>query len=350
MFPTKSRQLSGYIFGLQCKGIPNRKGFALMMSRLFYAFGVTVLALLVATPVWSGEADIALRSGFRHDELRWSIGGGGLDVLSELQWKDLEIFQMEGYGRYLWKRPEGAFDVAVRASAGYGWIVHGKNRDSDYAGPDRSDEWSRSSNGADQGEVLDLSLAGGLQFPLTGKGVSITPLLGYSYHEQNLTLRDGMQVLSDQTLADRFFGAGEVTVPALGPFPGLDSTYATQWYGPWTGVEMVYSPVARFSLAGRLELHLVDFRAEADWNLRSDMQHPKSFVQKATGYGLVGEVTGKYALDSRWGVELALAYSDWRAEDGTDRIYLADGTRASTRLHEVCWTSLALNLGLVFRY
>lgn len=321
-----------------------------MMLRLFTATGAALLALLLATPVWSGEADLGLRSGFRQDELRWSIGGGGLDVLSELHWDDLEIFQMEGYGHYLWKRPGGAFDVAGRVSAGYGWIVDGENRDSDYAGPGRSDEWSRSSNAADQGEVVDLSLAAGLQFTLANRPLNITPLLGYSYHEQNLTLRNGVQVLSKQELADQFFGAGEVIVPALGPFPGLDSTYETQWYGPWAGVEVVFFPVERLSLAGRLELHLVDFRAEANWNLRSDMQHPKSFVQKATGYGLVGEVTGKYALDSRWGVELALAYGDWRAEDGSDRIYLADGTVASTRLHEVCWTSLALNLGLVFRY
>lgn len=321
-----------------------------MKLRLLSAVVVMILALLPATSVWSGEADFGLRSGLRQDELRWSIGGGGLDVLSELHWNDLEIFQVQGYGHYVWKRPRGAFDVALRASAGYGWIIDGENRDSDYADPDRGDEWSRSENAADKGEVFDLSLAGGPQFPLASGRLRITPLLGYSYHAQNLTLHDGVQVLSEQDLADQFFGAGEVTVPALGPFPGLDSTYETQWHGPWTGVEMVFSPVERFSLAGRLELHLVDFRAEANWNLRSDMQHPKSFVQEATGYGLVGEVTGIYALDSRWGLELVLAYGDWRAEDGRDLIYLTDGTVASTRLHEVCWTSLALNLGLVFRY
>ena len=321
-----------------------------MLLRLLAVSGALFLALFLATPVWSDEAEVDLRSGFRQDELRWSIGGGGLDVLSELRWENLEIFQVQGGCRYLWERPGGAFDGAVRASAAYGWIVDGENRDSDYAGPNRSDEWSRSTNAADQGEVLDLSLAGGLQFPLARGQASIMPLLGYSYHEQNLTLHDGVQVLSDQELADQFFGVGEVTVPALGAFPGLDSTYETQWYGPWTGVEVTFSPADRFSLAGRLEFHLVDFRAEANWNLRSDMQHPKSFVQEAAGYGLVGEVTGQYALDSRWAIELAMAYADWQAEDGTDRIYLADGTQASARLNEVSWTTLSLNLGIVFRY
>jgi len=313
-------------------------------------FGVFFAGLLIAYPVFAEELETTIQAGYRQDQLDWNIAGGGVNVLSELSWDNLRIYEVEGRGHYEYLPRTRRFGLALEGSLGYGVIDSGENQDSDYSGSDRALEWSRSNNRTDRGHVLDASLGVGIPYLSSLADMRFTPLLGYSYHRQKLVLTDGVQTLSDQTLADQFFGAGEVAVPPLGAFSGLDSTYSTQWYGPWAGLEVACREDKRFSFSGRFEYHLAEYRAEGDWNLRDDLQHPKSFSHDAVGRGLVGEVAGRYRMTPRWALHLAVDYSDWKASDGTDSIYLADGAVARTRLNEVNWTSFAVKLGAVYRF
>jgi len=43
-------------------------------------------------------------------------------------------------------------------------------------------------------------------------------------------------------------------------------------------------------------------------------------------------------------------YQDWSTDNGTDKVFFADGAAAKTRLNEVNWTSYALSLGLSVRF
>ena len=43
-------------------------------------------------------------------------------------------------------------------------------------------------------------------------------------------------------------------------------------------------------------------------------------------------------------------YQDWSTDEGTDKVFFADGTTAITQLNEVNWTSYALGLGLSLRF
>ncbi|UCG08955.1 MAG: hypothetical protein JSV83_10030, partial [Desulfobacterales bacterium] len=111
------------------------------------------------------ESEVAVGNGYRRDELDWNIAGNingnNPNILSELTWEDLEIYQ--------------------------------------------------------------------LRF---GKGLTadIRPVVGYSYHEQNLTITDGYQPIATPGIT-----------PPEGPFVGLDSTYETQWYGPWVGMDLRFT-------------------------------------------------------------------------------------------------------------
>ncbi len=319
-----------------------------LLFQIFYGFFFA--GFLVSFPVFASELETTIQAGYRQDQLDWNIAGGGVNVLSELSWDNLRIYEVEGRGRYEYLPRTRRFGLALEGSLGYGVIDSGENQDSDYSGSDRTLEWSRSNNRTDGGHVLDASLGLGVPYLSSLADVRFTPLLGYSYHRQKLVLTDGVQTLSEQALADQFFGAGEVTVPPQGAFSGLDSSYSTQWYGPWAGLEVASREDKRFSFSGRFEYHLAEYRAEGDWNLRDDLQHPKSFSHDAVGRGLVGEVAGRYRMTPRWALHLAVDYSDWRASDGTDIIYLADGTVARTRLNEVNWTSFAVKLGAVYRF
>lgn len=153
------------------------------------------------------ETDFTLSAGYRVDDLGWSIAGdingNNPNVLSELTWDDVESYQLKFQGSIVW--PD---IIAFRGYANYGWIFDGDNHDSDYLGDNRTFEFSRSNNSTDDDYVWDASLAIGYPFRFGHAVVgTITPLLGYSYHEQNLNIADGNQI-----------------IPELGPFSGLDSS------------------------------------------------------------------------------------------------------------------------------
>jgi len=172
------------------------------------------------------EAEIGLSAGYREDKFDWNIAGDSSgnnpNILSELTWDDLQIFQVGVRARTVIGR-----GFYLRGIFNYGWIFDGDNQDSDFSGDDRTLEWSRSNNNADDGNVLDASLGIGYQLRLSKDKCKVTPLVGFSYHEQNLRLTDGVQTLSEPALA-----SPGVTPPPLGPFAGLDSKYEADWTGP----------------------------------------------------------------------------------------------------------------------
>ncbi len=291
------------------------------------------------TSGFRAETELIVSAGYRRDDLDWNIAGdangNNPNVLSELTWDDLESYQVQFRGSLVIPNI-----IALRAVADYGWIFDGQNQDSDYLGDNRTFEFSRSNNSADDGEVWDASLAIGYPFR-TGQTVisTITPLVGYSHHEQNLTMTGGYQ-----------------TIPPAGSFPGLDSSYDTEWQGPWVGIDMRFRAgeirnfAERFETYFSYEYHWADYHAEADWNLRDDFQHPKSFEHDADGNGWIIRTGFNFALQRHIALNFNFDYQNWSTDDGTDKVFYADGTTAKTRLNEVNWTSYAVGLGLSVRF
>jgi hypothetical protein len=287
---------------------------------------------------WQWSLDI----GYRIDDIDWSIagpappalGGNYVNVLSELTWSDLEIFQLE-FGL------EKTFPnkLLLKGSLAYGQIFDGENQDSDYAGNNRTLEFSRSNNSSDDGDTWDGSIGLGYYFPLLSDTFRITPLIGFSVHVQNLTITEGFQ-----------------TIPPFGPFPGLNSSYETLWYGPWGGLEM---KVRKYKNNGMLltheiilgiEYHWVEYDAEANWNLRTDLAHPVSFEHEADGSGVVFSAGYSYFFNLQWSMDFSGKYQKWETDPGTDRVFFADGTEAETPLNEVNWESFSIMVGVTCRF
>ncbi len=321
-----------------------------MECRTLPTLGLIVWGLvlwLVASPAGvraATEVELGLQGGYRQDVLDWNIAGN-VDVLSDLQWRRLEIAQVQATASLRGSQVPWGGRWAARGLVGIGAILDGRNQDSDYAGDQRTLEFSRSNNDAGDGRVLDFSVAGGWEWS-HGPGLRITPLLGYSRHEQRLVVRDGRQTLSRPELLPH----AQLAPPGLGPILGLDSDYEARWEGPWVGcaLDLPLSPDWQLTSLG--ELHWGDFEATADWNLRTDFAHPVSFRQTADSLGVVLEFAGHYRLNSRWTLHLAGNYAAWSTYPGLHRIYFADGRVGHTRLNEVNWTSYALQAGLQVRF
>ncbi len=322
------------------KSAPFRKGLAV---------AVLAAGLLTIRPApgagaveWRG----GLWTGYRQDRLDFNIAGNtsgsNPNILSELIWKDLEIWQagVQGSLRFLPRHsPVGGL---VRLQASFGIITDGRNQDSDYLGDDRSGEFSRSNNDAD-GEVWDVSLGAGPQFFLSRDRLRLTPMIGVAIHAQDLEITNGYQSISQPT--------EDMPLPPLGSFSGLHSSYNALWTGPWTGVELQWQPLPGLLLTGGAELHLVYFTADGDWNLRQDFSHPKSFEQQAWGEGFQGRAGLAYLASGRWIIQADYFYRRWQADDdGRDRVFFADGSTSETRLNEVNWRSQTLTLGVNYRF
>jgi len=296
--------------------------------------------------------DLDVTGGYRVDQLDWNIAGDvdgqNPDVLSELTWQDLESYQVSAQGRLVMANNRFPFGGVVRGGFSYGDIYSGANQDSDYNGDGRTREFSRSNNRADQGNVWDASLGGGMVFFNRARTFSLAPLVGFSYHAQNLTITDGFQTLNDPANTPPL--PTGVTVPPVGSVAGLNSTYESQWRSGWLGVDVDYSPAPFFACHATVELHSGKYEAEADWNLRSDLQHPRSF--RHTSDNATGVVTGvgMRAGGKNLFFTLDYQYQKWRADEGLDRTYYSGGSVGVTRLNEVNWEAASINAGVTVRF
>lgn len=286
----------------------------------------------------SSQAIIQFYAGinYRTDKLDWNIADKDDDpnILSELTWDNLEIYELSIGFSSLVKQ-----SVYFRGYMNYGRIMSGENQDSDYKWDNRQGEWSRSNNSTDHGSTIDVSLGAGIILPIFTDVFTIMPMIGLSYHSQNLTMTNGYQ-----------------TIPPLGPFSGLDSTYEAQWMGPWVGLEMQvdmetgWRVVPRFVPFIGFEYHWAIFDAEADWNLRPDFDHPKSFEHEAEASGICFMVGLSTFLTEKWSLEIEYTQQQWSVEDGTDRVFFSDGIYEETRLNEVNWDSRAMGLTMQYQF
>jgi hypothetical protein len=302
------------------------------------AIAVMTLCFLKTSKAADIDTLLEMNTGYRLDDLDWNIAGNvdgtNPNIFSELTWSDLEIFQVKAGMRTAVNHA-----LYVRASLAYGWILDGENQDSDYGADNRTQEYSRSHNKADDGDVWDAALGLGYQFNLLSDRLRVIPLAGYAYSEQNLRLTDGVQTLS----------LPPATQPP-GPIESLDSSYETQWTGPWLGLDVWFQASQKIMLFGSFEYHWADYEAAADWNLRPDLARPRSFEHDAEASGIVVTLSGEYVLKGPWSLSLTANYQQWSTDAGTDRLYLADGTISDTRLNEVNWESYALLVGITYRF
>ena len=273
--------------------------------------------------------------GMRQDDLVWNIGyAGGPNILSELSWDDVESIQIKG------RADLTMYDhFVLDGMFAYGDVYDGTNQDSDYLGDFRTYEFSRSTNDSKGDNVMDFSLGAGYRLffdvppkEFFFKKLQLTFLGGYSYHEQNLKMTNGYQV-----------------IPASGYFSGLDSTYKTEWEGAWLGVDL--KAIRKdFTAFLRFEYHWADYYGYGNWNLRTDFAHPKSFEHFSDAYGRVLTLGGDYAFTENLSVNLTFDMQDWTAERGIDRTNFVDGTSSDIDLNVANWESFATMLGLTYYF
>lgn len=283
---------------------------------------------------------LAIAAGYRRDNMRFNIGGKGYpNILSELEWQT-PATQIRADGG--WTHASGA------TLKGHLAIAHtfakGENRDSDYALDNRQAEFSRSHADTTGSEMLDASLGAGWTLRL-GSAATLTPLIGLARYESIYRSSNGRQVLSDAAAASLLGIAWNVP---LGPFDGLHSRYHPIWSSIWLGLDGELKAGQRVSLRGSLKHHWFTYKAEADWNLRSDLAHPLSFVHKDSGKGWEAEVGAAIALDKGHQLSIDLSKRSMKTQQGKDTTFFYNGASSTIDLGEAVLGSWSISLA--YRY
>ena len=308
-----------------------------------YWFAATLLffwLLIPAAPAGGtpgGDFEFKLSNGYRLGGLHWSIAdlGGDPNILSELTWSKLEILQIEGEGKINIER------FTIRAVLGFGLILAGDARDSDYDSDNRTDEWSRSYSDASGGYLLHALTGLGYRYEFRAAPITLLPMIGIALHRQAMVMTDGVQVVS----------VSPHVPPAapVGPIAGLDSSYTANWLNVWVGLDADYRVTRRVNMGAAVSVHPSYYHATADWNLRTNLAHPVSFVHRALGLGLCGELSVGVEMNRHFLLEGRLGGDYWFGGPGVDETYTAAGGSSETQLNEVVWSSAQFYLGTVLR-
>ncbi|RLT97337.1 hypothetical protein [Ketobacter sp.] len=284
--------------------------------------------------------DLELNTGMGNSQgtLQWNIAGGndGPNILSELTYKDVNFRQFTMASTLRLHRGWLA-QHEVFASFSHGAANQGTVQDSDYDGDNRSGEYSRSYSSAVDSKMTDFSLGLARRVQLDAFQV-IKPMVGFSRKTQNMLMTEGVQTINTDDPA------------AIGPFRGtLNSSYDTTWDSLWLGLGWsLETRHHQLGLAARFEW--LDYSAVADWNLRSDFAHPKSFSQRATGNGYSVSLDYSYHFNQTISMWLSWQQKDWKTDPGQDTVYFADGSRGSTQLNEVSWQESGISTGMILRF
>lgn len=275
--------------------------------------------------------EYSLGAGYRTDNLSWSIADAGVNVASEVSWRKTVIAQLRAAARL-----NLGSDWLLRGIYTTGAVKSGSNQDSDYAGGNRTQEFSRSNNKTG-GAVRDVSVGFGRKISLfdfaSGGALYVVPLAGLSIHQQSLTMYDGQQ-----------------TIPANGAIPGLNNSYDTQWKGSWLGMDALLGLGESVSLTSTVEYHWVDYSAEANWNLRNDFAHPVSFKHVAKGYGLLASAGASYRFSRNFLVNVLFERQKWNTYQGYDQTNFSYGATGYYTLNPISWDSTAVSLNAVYRF
>lgn len=275
--------------------------------------------------------EYSVSAGYRKDNFKWSIADGGVNVASEVNWENTVIAELRATGKV-----NLGSNWLLRGIYTTGAVKSGSNQDSDYAGSDRTLEFSRSNNKTG-GSVRDVSIGLGRKFRFfdmaSGGGMCFIPLVGLSIHQQSMTMYDGQQ-----------------TIPAHGTIIGLNNSYDAQWKGAWLGMDVLLGLGENISLNSTVEYHKVDYSAEVNWNLRGDFAHPVSFRHVAKGHGVLASVGASYRFSRNFLMNASFERQKWNTYMGYDQTNLSYGATVYYTLNPVSLDSMAVLIGAVYRF
>ncbi|RFM27358.1 omptin family outer membrane protease [Deminuibacter soli] len=292
---------------------------ALFVCMLFVALPLSLCAQTTAVN------EVSIYSGYGQGNFRWSIAGNthgqSPNIYSELKWHAIGGAVLGAHVHYeVWPK------WLLEADFNQVFLSTGKVSDRDYAGDNRTQNiYDGHFSGAD-GHLRSFS--GGVGYRLIQRrGWELQPFIGYTNTQQQLSLTDPGGVYSQ-----------------------LHSTYQTSWQGGYVKAKALVQLSKLFQLKAGAALRVMAYDAKADWNLINTFSHPISFKDAATGLGADIDAQLSLAVTRSLHVFAGAGWYYWKTGNGTDELYLADGSMSTTQFNEAVRQGWQLNLGCAFHW
>lgn len=304
--------------------------------------------------------EVAVTGGYRQDRLETSSGPGPYfwrtlsaspvtpNVMTELTWKNLRIFQLESVARILTRSR-----VYVRGNLSYGVVLAGDYRHSEYGGDNRMGEWSRADLDANNGHTLNASYAAGYKFPRDDdEPWMLAPMLGFAYSSQVLKMEDGTQSISSCAPNPPFVG-GVCPHPA-GAIEGKRERFTGEWYGPWSGLDFAVA-TGRWRFNAEGEYHWSNryygYAHFDNYPIILGLEFPTTYRQRASASGAVARLGARCRLSESWSLTGSAKWESWSAGPGESNFFLADYfPEGSSDVQRVRWSSTAVSFGGAYRF
>lgn len=266
-----------------------------------------------------------MQTGYEMQDLGWSIAGniagGNPNIYSELKWKKVGGGYVSAALQWnVWNK------ILLTADYSRSFIRSGTVSDNDYSGDNRTNPVYNEIFDADKGYTQVWSAGAGYVL-ISGNNFSLIPYVGYGISRQSLHLLD-------QT----------------GNLPDLNSTYETDWKGPFVRANAILLLTDKFKLIANFTYNQVNYNAKANWNLIQTFQHPVSYRHNAKGFGIDGLAALSYDLTSNLTIQAGGGYFTWQTGKGVDELFLSSGGSDKTQLNGVDRKGYKLFGGLVLSY
>ncbi|MBK0379876.1 hypothetical protein [Mucilaginibacter segetis] len=296
-----------------------------MKRPIIICLGILLNAGLLFAQAIQKKVQLNLSTGYQQQDLKWSIAGNQAgqnpNIYSELQWKKVG-------GQLIAGELQWNFYKKLSLTAGFShvYIGSGTVSDNDYNGDNRTNRVYSELFNADKGFTRSWSAGVGYMIFNT-QNFSLIPYAGYGTNKQSLFLLD-----------------------RSGDFPDLNSTYNTDWKGPFLKATATAKLAARLKLTADITYNQADYKSKADWNLIQTFQHPVSYRHTAKGYGITANAGLGYAISRNIGMHLSGGYFSWQTGKGVDELFLASGGSEKTQLNGVDHSGYRVALGVELGY
>lgn len=189
--------------------------------------------------------------GYRKDKIKWKVDfPKGRDLLKEdeifvevdpnlrkakLRLEDQDLFVVSVRGQI----PVGV--AYIRGYMDYGWVRDGK-------APERLERLTQCLNISNKfkgSHAFDTLVGMGYPVYYLRDALRISPICGFSYHKQRIRTSNG----------DRFFNIPNIEEENFCRVRTRNK-YHFRWWGPWAGIDFVYSLFPNVALYDEVEYHI----------------------------------------------------------------------------------------------
>lgn len=261
--------------------------------------------------------------GMRKDRIEWSVFSAGTpDKLFKEKWSNIRLAQLSANLQIL-----ACDHLLFTMECGYGWIFdHGKHTFTDFNvslhPPTIEDEITSIT----KGHADDLSISAGYQFNWVCSGISMAPLIGYSYHFIKLNNHEFERENPSQD-------------SSLKPIDELTEESKYHFSGPWVGFAVSYQPQCEWIFYFSYAYHQSKYHGSFTNSLGIEGNaHQKIRDVRGNEYTL----GTAYNFTEEWFGSFKLNYRNWLGKNGH---YITDKPVSSVLpLRSLRWSSFAATI------